>query len=1083
MHSIYRFRATALIVAMAALAACGSGSKQTVTPAPPAQSVFYTYPDADQTGVSTRIPMVVRFSGAVSIDAADVTLVSDGEAVPVTVETVGEGRSVVVRPEGKLDFNTRYALSMPGLPDGSLDFTTGPATKGPRSQQITAEEFAVTRMVPDGDSLPIVDFSALRVQLSQPVDVATIRYGHDISLRTEGGDLVPATLLAKGHFLTIDPDENLAPGVPHTLTIESSVRSIYDAPLVTMSRTFTPLDSGPNETLVLEAPASGELSQLTGQTVNLVPVIAALLGDDTESQQEGLVFSQLAFVPNFPDVTPLRIAKGGMLSGDELVVNVGGAVDAGFNSGTVTVEFISDAVGFLSPNPYSTNPQAPRQLRVLMDIAIATGDAEANAAFNQDVLHLELVGQAVVENGRLVADALTVVESEVLGVETAFGTLSFRMEGLLDQENAPGPLPDMRELALQSWMPGNNVPPFQDNVDKQRPGDPIVLNFTKALDRKTLALGGVDPRIALRRAGMDVPYTAYFDGVSLVINADLEYGETYDVVLRDGITDIAGTPLMPQTLTFTMEEYVRDVPLASPLALNVYPGYPCALNTDERNLSAGITGRCDGAMASDDLLPVPQMPANRSIEVRFSQVMNLDSFTLTDGDNAGSVTVERLNEDGSVAGLVSGRLETRARGMVFTPDQPWEIGALYQYTLRSNGESRASTCVPEEMICSQDGLPLRTRLFAQTPSAAPTLDGGGPDLQIAFRGAPEVDWARIILGNLPTADVNSNTLRDPGEDNGIDNPELLKNSAAVEVVGVDDMVVTDAELQCGQDNAGNDLEQCLIYLTGGIDTDVVGFFDAEQAEAVARTPVPPVVTAAGGGVLVYLYPTQLQTSNIVVDATSAIGEAAPADTGPMTLRVRYACDARTSGAPQPPNAAPIRQCEDGEAGLVEGWIFEGASGTEFATALNLYIDSPALDPRVNILALDALPDNLANAIGQVPVLGDLVGGLLGLLSPVTDPVLGTVSDVIAAITSILPEGADPTAVPLEHNQRSYGFALDLLGPVEFYDDGRLEVGLLSQGLVALDVELVALGFLEAEVNLEIPFNGANLNYTSGAIKR
>ncbi|MCH8542449.1 MAG: Ig-like domain-containing protein [Alcanivorax sp.] len=1084
MNSIYSLRSALLIMGVAALAACG-GSSQTVTPPAPAQSVFYTYPDAEQSGVSTRIPIVVRFSGPVSVSEADITLDSaSGEPVPFSMETVGEGRSVVVRPAQQLAFNTTYQLTMPGLPGDGLSFTTGPAEKGPRAQQASAETFSMTRMIPDGDVLPVVDFSSLRVQFSEPVDTQTLVYGDSVALRTASGDLVDATLLAKGRYLTIDPVDNLAAGVAHTLTVNGAVRSIYDTALSSpVSQTFTPMDSGPNELLVLEAPASGALSQLTGQTINLVPVIAALLGEETESQQGGLVFSELAFVPNFPDVTPLRIRKGGMLMGDELVVNIGGVVDAGFNSGTVTVEFISDAVGFLLPNPYSNNPAAPRHLRVLMDIAIATGDPEANAAFNQDVMHLELVGQAIVEDGRLVADALTVVESEVLGVETAFGTLSFRMEGLLDQENAPGPVPDTRELALQSWMPGSDVPPFENNVDKQRPGDPVVLNFTRALDRKTLALGEPDQRLAVISNGMDVPFTASVDGVAVVINAPLAYGQSYDIVIQDGVTDIGGNPLAPQTLSFTMPEYVRtDAPLASPLALNVYPGYPCALNTAERNLDSGISGRCDGGMASDDLLPVPSMPANRGIEVRFSQVMNPDSFALEQDGEPGSVVVERLNADGSAAGLVEGRLEVRARDMVFTPEQPWEEGELYRYTLRSNGASRSNACTPGQMLCSADNLPLRTRLLAQTPDAAPTLDGGGPDLAIVFRGAPSVDWARIILNNLPTADVNSNTLRDPGEDNAVDNPELRKNSARIEVVGVGG-VVNEAELQCGRDNAGNELEECFVYLTGGIDTDVVGFFDAEAAEDIARTPVPPEVIAAGGGVLVYLYPTLLQTSNVVVDATAAIGDAPPADTGPMTMRVRYACDARTAGTPTPPHAEPIRQCEDGEAGLVEGWIIEGDGRPNFVAALNLYIDSPALDPRVNILALETLPDALADAIGVVPVLGDVVGGLLGLLGPITDPVLGTVGDVLEAITSILPDGVNPSAIPLEHNQRSYGFGLELLGPVEFYDDGRMEVGLLSLDGVALDVELTALGFLEAEVNLLIPAQETNLNYTSGPIKR
>ncbi|WP_111657647.1 Ig-like domain-containing protein [Isoalcanivorax indicus] len=1073
------------LASAALLSACG-GSSQTVTPAPPALSVFYTYPAADQVEVSTRAPLVVRYSRAVEITPDDARLeTADGTPVAADVSLTDDGRSMVVRPQAALAGNTQYVLStprLPGLPDEGIRFRTAPAEKGPRADRVLSETFAVSRMIPDGDLLEFIDFSSIRLQFTQPLDTATLHYGDSVSLRANG-ELVPATLLASGRFITIDPDEDLQPGVTYTLSASAAVQSRYGDPLLPMTQTFVPRDAGATSVLPLLAPASGERSVLTGDTVNLVPVVASLLGENTASQQEGMIFAELAFLPDFPDVSPLRIGRGGMLMGDQLVVKIGGEVPAGFNSGTVTVEFISDAVGYLLPNPFSRNPNAPRQLRVFMDIAISTGDPEANAAFNQNILHLELIGQAIVENGRLTADALTVVEPEVLGVQTAFGALSFRMQSFGDDDERPDPMPDMREFAVQSWMPGNAVPPFQDNSDKQRPGDPIVVNFTKAPDPNSLGLGDDLSRVEVISGGMPVPFDATLDGISLVINTALAYGETYDIVLQDGITDIAGNPLVPQTLSFTMPEYVRDgAALASPLPLNVYPGYPCALDTSARNLAAGVSGRCDGGMTSDDLLPVPGMPANRPIEVRFSQIMNRDSIVLEQAGQPGSVVVERLNEDGSSAGLVGGELLVRDRDLVFTPDERWEEGALYRYTLRSNGQSRGSACTPGEMICSADNLPLRTRLLAQTPGAAPTLNGGGPDLAIVFRGAPEVSWARILLNNLPTADVNSNTLRDAGEDNAVENPELRKNSARIEVTGVGG-VVNDAELQCGNDRSGNPLDDCYVYLTGGIDADVAGFFDAAAAEAIARTPVPPDVTAAGGGVLVYLYPTLLQTSNVVVDADAAIGEAAPADTGPMTMRVRYACDARTSGTPTPPHAEPIRPCEDGEAGLVEGWIIEGPDGPQFATALNLYIDSPALDPRVNILALETLPDALADAIGVVPGLGDVVGGLLGLLGPVLDPVLGGTGDLLELLTGFLPDGANPAAVPLEHNQRSYGFALQLLGPVEFYRDGRMEVGLLSQDDVNLDVELVALGFLEAEVNLRIPMNETNLNYTSGPIKR
>ena len=168
-------------------------------------------------------------------------------------------------------------------------------------------------------------------------------------------------------------------------------------------------------------------------------------------------------------------------------------------------------------------------------------------------------------------------------------------------------------------------------------------------------------------------------------------------------------------------------------------------------------------MATDDRLRVPGMPADREIEVRFSQTMDPDSFVLGQ-----SVRVQRVDVNGTALGDVPGRLALWAREMRFIPDEPWEDGVLYRYTLASNGDIQGNACSPGSMICSEAGLPLKTRVLAQSVAQAPTLDGGGPDLEIYFRGAPATTWVRQPLANLPTADVNSNTVRDPGEDNAVD---------------------------------------------------------------------------------------------------------------------------------------------------------------------------------------------------------------------------------------------------------------------------------------------------------------------------
>lgn len=1025
-NKMMKTRFVLLLAASLTVVGCG-GNEQTVVFPGRGGDVFYTYPDADQRGVSTRAPIVVRLSDPVAdplaLDDSMIRLMQDSTQVPVEISVApgSDDRSIVLRPVDPLAPGVTYSVELLNLnsakgqitlPDGGFSFTTSLAAKGPRSLQVSDDLFAVTRMFPDDAELPILDFSTLRFQFSQPIDVASVRYGDTLMLKDDQDQLVPAIVLAKGHFLTIDPVDDLQSGSSYTLTLSDQLSSRYGAALELSfdgsdSFTFSPLPSGPTEVLALQAPASGLPSELTGQPVNLVPVIAALLGEETQSQQQGDVFAELAFVPNYPVATPLRIARGSMLTGDELVVRIGGQIPAGFNSGDVVVQFISDATGYLLPNPYSTSPRAPRQIRVFMDVAITTGNAVANSSFNQDVLHLELVGQGIVENGVLVSDALTVVESEVLGLETAFGVLSFRMEAYADQLAAPEPAVDMDAPFVQSWMP-------DQLASSHRPGEPVVINFNEAVDPLSL-LNNItvnEDTVAV------VPEQIRQDGVSVIITLPLNYGSDYDINLLDGITDLSGNPLPAQTLSFTMPSYAASQP-ASPLALQTYPGFPCA--TIGRDLANNNVGRCDGSQTTDDRLPLPVMPADRSIQVSFSQVMDAASIV------AGSTfLVEEVDATEATIANVEGRLEVRDREILFTPDQPWTEGSLYRYTLRSNGNAASAACNPASAICSADGLPLRTRLLSTSLATAPALNGGGQDMEIFFRGGPVSSSVLTKLSNLPTADVNSNSRRDAGEENAVDDPDYLKNSGRI--------TVTDVGGQVAAANVGCPVGQtCLtdtyVYATGALGGEVVGFLDATEAAAMARAPLPADV-AANGGILVYLHPTALLTSNFVAYAQTTLEPlttADPTDSGELIMRIRYQCDARSNPvAPAPAESTALRQCDPGESGFGEGWIVEGVDGPRFLATLNGYIDAPRLDAVARVVGLP---------------------------------------------------------IPLSHNQRSYGFTANVSGDVEFIDDGRMSIALANETPIVALVNLSAAGVLNADVELTLPMGEVILNVLSGSVKR
>lgn len=1050
-----------LATGMMLLSGCG-GDQQSVSFSPRPAEVFFTYPLPEQTDVSVHTLMVIRLSDTVTNgDALDDQVISlkgpdHDVALEISLTEELDGRSIVLRPEQPLRPATEYQLSIGSIdtlggemtfPEGGFSFTTRGANGGPRSLRISDEGFALRRMIPDGNDLEVIDFSALRFQFSHPLDPETVRYGDTISLVDADDQLVGATLISKGPYVTLDPHENLVPGARYTLTLSDQLASLYGDSISApfdgdFETSFVPRASGPTERMALQVPDDGTRSPLTGEIANLVPVVATLLGDETRSQQGGDLFTELAFVPNFPDATPIRVPKGTQLTGDQLVVELGGEIPAGFNSGDLVVEMISDASGYLLPNPYSNAEDAPRQLRMFMDIAITTGDARANAAFTQDVLHLEVIGQAIVEDGVLIGDGITIVETDLLGLETAFGTLSFRMEAYRDQLSAPQPVADTTPPLLQSWAPGDEIA-FTDNSELHRPGNPIVMTSTRALDRTTLA-----DNMALFADGMEVSdFSVRQDGATVSIDTDLQYGVSYELDLLPGITDLHGNALTPRTLSFSMPDYTAG-PAASPLALTTYPGFPCA--TNNRDIANGHHGRCVGGRETDDHLPVSSIPADRSISVSFSQIMNEESFT------GSGFRVERVNSDGSVIEAIEGELEIKPRQVRFTPHTPWQEGELYRYTLASNGSHRNNHCDVSSMICSADGLPLRTRTLAQSADQAPTLDGGGPDLEIYFHGREATRSVFTHLDGLPTADVNSNTIRDPDEQSALANPGLLRNSARLFVANTTGSI---SDGQVGCEPGEQCPEQEYAYLTGAFDGDMLGYLSPSEAAEVARAPLPPEV-AANGGILVYLYPTAIQTSNIVVYGEVSIPgvSADPADTGPLTMRLRYLCDARSNAAaPSPDHSEALPQCSEGESGLPEGWIIEGPEGTpEFVGNLNTYLDAPALDPKLRIDGVDDFLDAIGGPVCTIPLLCD-----------------------------VLP-GGSPSAgdtIPVSHNQYSFGLSAAIRGPITFMEDGRLQISQVNLAPIDADVELVAAGLLDSVVTLRIDSGEINLNFTSQFPKR
>lgn len=901
------------------LAACGGDTQTASAPASwsPGASLVYAYPYDGQARVAPTAPVVLHFSTPVTADTSTFSLTDSGDnSVAYTLQSVDSGRGVVLTPTAPLATNAGYTLTWSSLAatDGmvsprTLHFRTRAAIRGATSAIASQADFAVERALPASASYPFMDFSTLRLQFTQPVDVATLDYGVGVRLEDSTGALVPARVFASGPLLSIDPKSDLTAGQAYHLKLTSALKSVTGAALAAgdyADLALTPKNSGPRATMALQVPDSNAgvlTSPLTGAAINNVPIASRLLGNNSASQQAGNMYAELAFVPNYPEVTPLTMRRGNLLAGSSVDVKIAGVVPAGLSTDAIHVSIISDATGYMVPNPYSRAVDAPRQVFLTMDAAMSADNAPANGAFNQNLLHIEVVGTAIVKDGKLVMDAVGVTELDVLGLDQAAGVLSFHLEGYQDQVHAPAQAADTTAPTLQSWLPGAEG-------KRARPGDPVILTFSEPIDPASLDAASVQ----LLKDGVAQPIRWRADGSSVVLRplAPLAHNAEYTAVFTSAVTDMAGNGVSDGShqRVFSLQALDSVAP-HSPVVLATYPGFPCV--STGRDVAAGLQGRCAGGKAGDDLLPLPLMPTDRSLQVQFSQNMNVASIQLGASCNSGSFRVERIDIAGVCQAAVPGRLELSPQSLRFTPDTPWAPGTYYRYVLGSNGNGRSATatCDGTSAICGGNGLPLQTQMLAQSAGAAPTATGGGPALEIWFRGGPALNSVAQRLRGLPALDVNANFLHEASEEGAADSGGglyLAPNAARV-VTTAQSGLVTASNIGCAPD-ASCPASQFLL-LSNALDAEVADY--------------DPVA----GGVRVLIQPTRIVASSVDVYATTTLGSTVAA-TGPQVFRLRHAYDAGTGRRDLP----------------ITGILRAQGGGLVLAATLDLYLDEPALAPSV-----------------------------------------------------------------------------------------------------------------------------------------
>ncbi|WP_228257402.1 Ig-like domain-containing protein [Marinobacter sp. NP-4(2019)] len=945
------FPRKALLAMMAAsigLAGCG-GEEQAIQDIDNSPGeLYFSYPAADQAAVPVTTPVFMRFTRALSLEENELSpdmlhLESgQGEAVALTDLTMTSGQQgIAARPQQPLQPGTRYTLVNNGLatsmgeitlPGGGISFTTAPATRGPLLGRTEGNGFRVARLIPKGDdAYPATDISVLRIQFTEPVNEQSLRYGETISLLDASNNPVPAEMYVQGHRVTVDPEGDLDPSQTYTISLTEGIRStIADTPLSLPAEapwTFTPLDSaspkGVRERMAQTATTDTGKLALSGKDYNSVKLSSLLLGDSNTTTATGTVFAELGFIPKFENAgqsVPLRIERGALMTGSDVAVNVAGALPAGFSSEAVEVRFLSDANGFLMKNPYTDNENAPRLVELYIDMALNTGNTVANAALGQELLHVHLVGTAMVEDGALNIEAVGVIEPDVMGVDVASGLISFRLESYRNPDDAPAEssFADNEAPTIKSWVPGD------DNQDKFRPGDPVIVYFSEPV------LPGSVSResISLIKDGVEQPITHSLNGSVLSVRpaSPLEHGAHYSLLLN-GIQDLAGHSLAAPQLDFELPPTLDGTPAdQSPIALTTLPGFPCAKGSVDT--THGHQGQCSGGKVSDDLLPIPSHPGNQPITVRFSQ--DIDPTTIVTGD---SLTIESL-EDGEWAPVATTEyiLQTGPRHMVVTPMVGWDEGTLYRYTLNANSPIR-----------SVANLPLQTEILTQSTRDQDNRTFGGQPLVNYFTATkPLNDRVALPLRNLPAADANADLAYQPDLEAGSVSGESIPNAAGMRATGVsainEETLVQGANIGCAV--ALNCEEDQYIYLSAMLDTIVAG--DTDDNGDIPVDILPSILATTSSSVWAFIDTSFVDAfPDFVLSVDLSENEEIP--TGPMLMRIRY--DENDEGHPVPP----------------KGRIYSDENGDlTFETTLNVYLDAPYLNPSIG-------PADLGHNLRSYPI--------------------------------------------------------------------------------------------------------------------
>jgi hypothetical protein len=891
--------------AVVAIAACSDAAAPLVTAKP---GVVFTYPSDAQLDVPLGAPIVVTFSepvvasalgacsGTASAPVGALCLVGPDGPISATAEVIGDGSTVQLTgaafaPATRYELHVGSALA----PTASNLPVTGPLVRfTTRSAQARAAAPALIAINGAAPAAPeteraMFESSTIRLVFSEPLDprTAVLAPGAIELVDMVSGAAVPATVLAAGIHVAIDPTHDLVAGRSYLVKLGSLITDPSGQAVQPSSIVVTPQHSAADPPIsqplrTRQTSDPGSAKSYAGMDRNAIAIAHPLIGPVTAAMLPSAVAAELSDPRALDGPIAFTIRRGQRLRASGLDLKLGGAVPAGLSTGDIAIELLTDGGGRIYRNPHQPasqrpeNGRAPLAIDLGLDLAISALDPTGNAVLSQTVLGVHGSGVVIADGGVLDIQVVLALDLDLLGVASAPTNLVLELitdpsAALEADRSAPMLVASLPALDSELAIDAGVELIFSEPIDLDRARSGIRLETS---------------------GGQSVASAIESHGAAIVLRplAPLAYSTTYRVVLSD-VADIAGNQMAAsEPLSVVTPPLVAT---AAPLGIAaLHPGAPCALTGG----GATSPGRCTSGGATDDLYQPFALAANEPVEVAFTQPPLAGSISHGASCNTGSMRVERLDAAGSCVAPVLGTWYQHDRVARFVPESGWQVGARYRLTLVSGGDR---ICDPGE-ICGISGDAASFDPLAGSTSAA----AGGPDLVVDFVGAPASSATLVTTQAAPFSDVNGSGM--------IETDEQVRdaNRVALKITGTSG-VITSASFQaadCVPETPGP--EACM-YVSGILPVELLPV--AHDCPVPGGAPVASCVPVA-------LSPQLLRATSLLLNATAVINAST------ITLQT-------------PTNMLALRIREPAH-GPATGYVIDDQGTPTLVIALQIYLDAP-----------------------------------------------------------------------------------------------------------------------------------------------